>query len=327
MNRFMIAVAVLTFFGCDEVKMEQEFFLEGHEIPNTRVFVPLGSYPHESRPAISPDGQWVAFGFIDTIPQAQGLYIMNFTTHEKTLLVNDITAHAPDWSPDGGWIVFNINSWIYKIKTNGDSLIQLTTAGSNFFPEWSPDGNKIAYDNTDCSSGGCGIFVMDSDGSEKHRIFSGREPDWQKKSNKIISWQGFDQSIWKKFIVYDVLAQDTIVLDGFRGGNNQNPQYSPDGDRILFQNEAGIWVMNSDGANPRRILPNDYFNSEPLGNGETRLATFSASWHPNGDRIIYEHFLITDYQNPNDSWGPFYEGYFSFYLLDVDSALTMSNLE
>lgn len=45
-----------------------------------------------------------------------------------------------------GWLIYEkIDLNIYKIKTNGDSLTQLTTKGNYLFPSWSEDGKYIFY--------------------------------------------------------------------------------------------------------------------------------------------------------------------------------------
>ena len=61
------------------------------------------------------------------------------------------------------------------------------------------------------------------------------------------------------------------------GGNPFYVRFSPDGRRLLYsdgppQDRRGIWVVDVDGKNPRRILP-------------TSNATASACWSPDGKQI------------------------------------------
>lgn len=72
------------------------------------------------------------------------LYTLNLNTGQKTFLASNAW-YQPKWSANN-WIVFNrIDSQIWKIKSNGDSLTQLTFYGENYDPEWSPDGNKLIF--------------------------------------------------------------------------------------------------------------------------------------------------------------------------------------
>ena len=96
-------------------------------------------------------------------------------TKVKTPLTsNDYTDDAPHVSPDGKELVFqsgkNGNIDIFKMKTDGTKVIQLTTYNSfDGIPVWSPNGKKIAYskrmNNTNYE-----IWVMDADGSNKKNL-------------------------------------------------------------------------------------------------------------------------------------------------------------
>ncbi|HEX7413429.1 MAG TPA: hypothetical protein VF411_05230, partial [Bacteroidia bacterium] len=67
----------------------------------------------------------------------------NLSTGHKTYIISDIW-QKPDWSVKD-WIVFNhADNQVWKIKTNGDSLQQLTSQGG-LEAIWDKTGNKIAY--------------------------------------------------------------------------------------------------------------------------------------------------------------------------------------
>ncbi len=78
------------------------------------------------------------------ITSGNNLYSINFNTGQKTFLTNNVLGQ-PKWSIKN-WIVFNrAGSQIWKIKSNGDSLTQLTFIYENYSPEWSQDGTKLVY--------------------------------------------------------------------------------------------------------------------------------------------------------------------------------------
>lgn len=78
------------------------------------------------------------------ITTGDNLYTLNLNTGQKKYLINYVWAQ-PKWSIKN-WIVFNrTDRQIWKIKSNGDSLTQLTFGDENYAPEWSPDGEKLVF--------------------------------------------------------------------------------------------------------------------------------------------------------------------------------------
>jgi Tol biopolymer transport system component len=73
---------------------------------------------------------------------------------------------------------------ICTVKLDGTGLRELTK-GPHFDvgPGWSPDGSQIAFGSDRPGEGFHDIWVMDADGSHKHRVlameFAEGFPDWQ----------------------------------------------------------------------------------------------------------------------------------------------------
>jgi Tol biopolymer transport system component len=89
-----------------------------------------------------------------------------------------------------------------------------------------------------------------------------------------------------RILLFDGLSVSAISVDG--GGVTRlrlKPQpwggvaYSPDGKRIAYDADDGIYVADADGSNARRIpgqpSVQDFLNTNP-------------SWSPDGDRIVFE---------------------------------------
>jgi len=73
------------------------------------------------------------------------LWVIDFCTGEKKMLVDNLF-YGLDWSVKD-WLIYTATDQnIWKIKSNGDSLTQLTFVGNyNRLPKWSPSGSRIAY--------------------------------------------------------------------------------------------------------------------------------------------------------------------------------------
>jgi hypothetical protein len=109
-------------------------------------------------PAWSPDGLRIAGD------NGNGsLFVINADGTNERRLTTPPTLHydeSPDWSPDGGSLVFSERSFdgttsaLYAIGADGSGLRQLTSgAYADYRPSWSPDGTAIVFDRRSAGSG------------------------------------------------------------------------------------------------------------------------------------------------------------------------------
>ena len=108
------------------------------------------------------------------------------------------------------------------------------------------------------------------------------------------TWMSVDPSPDNGFVVFDVLNH--VYRVPWEGGKaacltcdsglamNVEPTYSPDGSKIAFISDrdgrTGLWVMSSEGDNPRVVFSED----------NARIA--APSWMPDGASIIATKFLL-----------------------------------
>ncbi|MCO5269636.1 MAG: hypothetical protein M9897_12160 [Brumimicrobium sp.] len=77
------------------------------------------------------------------ISNSMGIFKYNITTGQSTLIYNGEIWSFPKWSKKD-WIIFNLpDQNIYKVKSNGDSLTQLTYLNDLHSPEWNNDGTQF----------------------------------------------------------------------------------------------------------------------------------------------------------------------------------------
>ena len=185
------------------------------------------------------------------------------------------------WKPK---IVFSStrdgDSEIYVMESDGSKQVRLTVdPARDYDPSWSPDGERIAF-VSNRERGQEQIFVMDSDGGNTTRLTADsthQEPAWSPNRDKIayVRNKGGRQ-IW----IMDADGGNQTQLTEV--GKNRNPAWSPDGMRIAFRSHkngaAGLYVMEKNGSNPKRLAPEMNITSNP-------------AWSPDGQRIAYDQSL------------------------------------
>jgi serine/threonine protein kinase len=183
----------------------------------------------------------------------------------------------PDWSPDGGRILFQCMqasgaSNICAVNADGSGYTQLTQwtkdeAGAQR-PVWSPDGAQIAASRQ--SLGGSNtIWVMNADGSNQRQIADGRDPSWSPDGARIafIRSDGSGLQIW-------VIGPDGTNETKLTGGSQDHmyATWSPDGRQLAFEhNHESVAVMDVGGGSPQVIAAKPSWN---------------LSWSPDGGKLV-----------------------------------------
>lgn len=150
-----------------------------------------------------------------------------------------------DVSPDGQNIVFDLLGDIYTIPIKGGKATTLTTGKSwDIQPRYSPDGKMIAY--TSDRDGGDNIWVMNSDGTNKHPITKENfrllnNPYWTPDGQYIVARKHFTGTrslgageMW----LYNINGGDGIQLTKRKNDQQDagEPIISPDG-KFLYWSE------------------------------------------------------------------------------------------
>jgi TolB protein len=145
-------------------------------------------------PAYSPDGKTIAFtsGFREGVIRA--IYLVDADgANIRRLTPPGLEAWGPDWSPDGGKIVFSTHSEsasfggldeeIWVINANGSKPTRLTNNNQHFkgyftgphdlLPSWSPQGDAIVFERDAPDYSSSALYVMNPDGSGAKPIVEG----------------------------------------------------------------------------------------------------------------------------------------------------------
>ncbi len=162
--------------------------------------------------------------------------------------------------------------------------------------EWAPDGFRLAFLYDD--GGGMGLWTLDSESGDSHRHLGEQEGDLDKLD--AIHWSPDGRALL-------IESAGDLFLFPFEGGapdrltstegEEQDPQFSPDGGRVAFVRDNDLWTLDLDTRSERR-LTRDGREGLTL-NGKTDWVYWEEIWgrrqtghwwSPGGSRIAYYRF-------------------------------------
>ncbi len=189
--------------------------------------------------------------------------------------------------------------YLYDLSTGN---LRLLTGG--FDPALSPDGSKIVFTRISSENG---VYIINSDGTNEHKIFSGRQglfsPKWSPDGQWIVFvrtdsfWECRDQSEdYGRYhcepdapglITYDLIKEyrPQIARIDVNGGNYRDiaaldtvsaPDWNSAG--IVYSSAAGIQATTDKAQDANRKIAFDEFKKYYM----------DPDWQPGGGRIVFQ---------------------------------------
>jgi Tol biopolymer transport system component len=194
----------------------------------------------------------------------------------------------PAWSPDGRQIAFvrgdsrSTGTLSLYLRDSDGSLRRLAGCGTcgQYFGgrlSWSPDGSWVAFSRDSGPRGPLSLWAVDTADGKLRRLTDCQlcadvSPDWAPSGQLIV----FSRIAKGGSSLYTVRADGSQSTKISSSTFAANPQWSPDGRQIGFDDNNDVFIADADGSDQRLLL-----DGEP-GNGPGH-----PSWSPDGTKLAY----------------------------------------
>ncbi|MEX2179224.1 MAG: LpqB family beta-propeller domain-containing protein [Gemmatimonadaceae bacterium] len=261
----------------------------------------------EVHPAISPDGQFVAYAAQSGAPDRAitatisgqsrtsllngRIYVRQVDGGRAVLLTGDLDGDHdyPFWSPDGSRLAFVAKDALYVVPALGGTPQRLFGSEGLLSPAWSSDGASIAYADLQ------GIWVRPADGGAARLIVSGpllHSPAWSPDGRLVAYASGSPpvigntstNAIWVIPAAPDAGDAPTPVRVSDEVHVNTSPAFTADGRALLFLSSMGGGRLD---VFQQRIRA----NGTPIGTPArltTGLSAMTFSLSRDGTRAAYD---------------------------------------
>jgi Tol biopolymer transport system component len=226
--------------------------------------------------------------------------------HARVLTDYRRGAIQPDVSPNGGRIAFTllgsprVPDKVITMRIGGANAHSITHGCSGEClgdgePAWSPDGTQIVFNRAfgpivDDNADHVDLMIVDRNGADQRTLIEATGSG--KRDIEAGGWTWSPDGTQLAGTFQDLTTQEsaifTVELDSLDTHritpwrlNAGNPDYSPDGRRIIFnsawegQTHSSLYTISPDGSGLRRL------------NHPGKHYTFAPKFSPSGNQIVY----------------------------------------
>lgn len=263
-------------------------------------------FPRYERPCFNPNNSAEFVCQInDGTSDSPSIFIYNLETNERTLLYKGGIYGIPDWGKNG-WILLNPveDPQIWKIKSNGDSLTQLTSEGTNLTPYWNPNADKIIFATSILKEDPPGnsvqfaiSIIMDSDGNHIDTLPGNTSLVSWHDSNRILFFGG-------NIILEDLENQTRTTIIELERPFSSSGITSINMDEFIWCNNEGVFTHNMISGNTELI-------KEACESRVYELPSYS----PQSGKLLFTRREANILQKQNT-----YESYYKIVEMNIDGS-------
>jgi Tol biopolymer transport system component len=201
---------------------------------------------------------------------------------------------APNWSPDGSYLLINGNGLLYRLSpAGGQAPVQLDTGFAvecNNDHGISPDGSEVVISDKTEHGKSC-IYLLPASGGRPRQITANLPSYWHGWSpeGRHLAYCGIRDDVFDIYSISVDGGEEKRLTGG--EGRNDGPDWSADGEWIYFNSSRSglmqIWRMRPDGDDVERLTYSD-----------------TGDWFPHpspkGDKVLYLSYAPDVFDHPRD---------------------------
>jgi Tol biopolymer transport system component len=191
------------------------------------------------------------------------------TKERKVLCTFPAKIEAPNWTPDGKYLIYNSEGKLFRIEINRPERIEQINTGyatrCNNDHILSASGKRIAVSHGTKEDGRSRVYVLPAGGGTP-QLITPMAPSYLHGWSPDEKWLAYCAQRNDNYDVYIIPAgggEEIRLTDA--GGLDDGPEYSPDGKHIWFNSmRTGmmqVWRMKIDGAEQTQMTFDEGYNS------------------------------------------------------------------
>jgi imidazolonepropionase-like amidohydrolase/Tol biopolymer transport system component len=274
----------------------QLFQIKRYDMETGDIDVAAGGAGGAVRPALSPDGKYLAF--VKRVRAKSHLFVKDLESGEERMIFDHLDQDMQetwgvqgmypnmDWSPDSSTIYFWANGQIHSVRLKDGAIEhidfkvedtrtvmtpprpQVDVSPDEFnvkmprFVQVSPDGKKVVFESLGK------LYIQNLKSGRATPMTKLPEnmrelyPSWSRDSKKIIfvTWNDADLGAIHSMD----LATKKITTHTKNPGHYKRPAFSPSGDFITYEKGSGGFLTAPEWSNAQGIYVQDIDGGEPV---------------------------------------------------------------